>query len=51
MVLLLMAYLYKRFGHRLNFHAFFQKQGRSLQLQPVRVQSAPQNRLLKPRNF
>ena len=38
MVILLTAYLYKKFGHRLKLNALFQKQSRSMQLQPVMVQ-------------
>jgi len=41
MVLLFTAYLYKKFGHRLKFNAFFQKQARVMQLQPVTVQQQP----------
>jgi len=41
MVILLTAYLYKKFGHRLKLKSFFQKQPRSMQLQPVAVQQQP----------
>jgi len=38
MVILLTAYLYKKFGRGLKLNTLFQKQGRSMQLQPVVVQ-------------
>jgi len=41
MVILFTAYLYKKFGHRLRLNSFFQKQARTLQLQPVTVQQQP----------
>jgi len=41
MVILLTAYLYKKFGHRLKLNSFFQKLGRPMQLQPVTVQQQP----------
>lgn len=49
MVILLSAYLYKKFGHRLKFNAFFQKRGALIQLQPVNA--APQIPLSKSSNF
>jgi len=40
MILFLVTYLYKRFGHRLNFNAAnLQMRNSSLVLHPVRIQS------------
>jgi len=51
MILLLLTYLYKRFGHRLNFSLadFYPQKGRaSMQLQPIPVR-ANQQQILRQR--
>lgn len=54
MVALLLAYLYKRFGHRLKFSALnlpSQPRRNSIELLPVKVQTRSGAHLLKQRNF
>ena len=47
MVILLTAYLYKKFGHRLKLNGLFQKRGHSMQLQPVIAQNCIKSAVVK----
>jgi hypothetical protein len=52
MILLLLTYLYKRFGHRLNFGfagVYPQKGSPSMQLQPIPVQANQRQQILRQR--
>lgn len=51
MVLLLLAYLFKRFGHKLKLKTLLQKSQYSMALQPVKVQNTYETLLLKSSDF
>ncbi|MDB5089901.1 MAG: hypothetical protein JWR09_3895 [Mucilaginibacter sp.] len=47
MILLLLTYLFKRFGHKLKLKALLQKSQYSMTLQPVMAQNGSATQLLK----
>ena len=51
MVLLLLTYLLKKFGHKLKLKTLLQRPQYAMALQTVKVQNAPESLLLKSSDF
>jgi hypothetical protein len=51
MVLLLLTYLFKRFGYKLKLKALLQRPQYSMALQTVKIQNAHESLLLKSSDF